>query len=226
MKCYYHPEVTAITTCPDCQHAICEKCYCKDDGKPVCRHCLKIKASITKSPGNSVKIAVTALIVITIFAAGVLINQSLVNTDRKLPVPFNETSSLNLWIAHTILSLDEMQRQSNETQVQSKKTQVNLEAKSAYDKIKYLLPFDSLSELRRFLETDQTDKQKYSRDFDCDDFSFMLSQNAMNEGYQIFPFAEGNHLKNMAHVSLGSSAVAVYVVEPQTDEIRLWGRVD
>ncbi|MEJ2738936.1 MAG: hypothetical protein P8105_03740 [Dehalococcoidia bacterium] len=88
-----------------------------------------------------------------------------------------------------------------------------------------LRPFKSYRELKQFLDEDLTDKHIYSMSFDCDDFAFMLSQNALNKGYQIFPFAEGSHLKNVAHVALGD-AVVVYVVEPQTDEVRIWGKVD
>ena len=106
------------------------------------------------------------------------------------------------------------------------KTQAQLQTKSVSGLMEYLRPFNSLSELKQFLEADQTDKQTYSKDFDCDDFAFMLSKNAMDKGYQVFPFAEGNHLKNVAHVSLGNNSIAVYTVEPQTDEIHLWGRVD
>jgi hypothetical protein len=32
-------------------------------------------------------------------------------------------------------------------------------------------------------------------------------------------------LKNVAHVALGDSII-VYTVEPQTDEVRLWGKID
>ena len=88
-----------------------------------------------------------------------------------------------------------------------------------------LRPFTSYKELKQFLDEDLTDEHIYSKSFDCDDFAFMLSQNALNKGYQIFPFAEGNHLKNVAHVALGDTIV-VYEIEPQTDEISIWGKVD
>lgn len=88
-----------------------------------------------------------------------------------------------------------------------------------------LRPFRSYKELKQFLDEDLTDEHIYSKSFDCDDFAFMLSQNALNKGYQIFPFAEGNHLKNVAHVALGDTII-VYVVEPQTDELSIWGKVD
>ena len=88
-----------------------------------------------------------------------------------------------------------------------------------------LRPFYSLAELQQFLDSDRTNECVYSRDFDCDDFAFMLSQHALNKGYQIFPFAEDNHLKNVAHVAIGDSIV-VYTIEPQTDEIRIWGKID
>jgi hypothetical protein len=88
-----------------------------------------------------------------------------------------------------------------------------------------LRPFINFAELQEFLREDLTDECVYSRDFDCDDFAFMLSQHAINRGYQIFPFAEDNHLKNVAHVALGDSIV-VYTIEPQTDEVSLWGKID
>jgi hypothetical protein len=93
-------------------------------------------------------------------------------------------------------------------------------------RIDYLNPFPTVTDLIKFLEEDPTDQYVYSKDFDCDDFAFTLSQNAMSKGYQLFPFAEGKHLRNVAHVALGDDSVVVYIVEPQTDQIIIWGQVD
>jgi hypothetical protein len=103
--------------------------------------------------------------------------------------------------------------------------QLDLENTLSDGEITCLRPFRSYKELKQFLDEDLTDEHIYSKSFDCDDFAFMLSQNALNRGYQIFPFAEDNHLKNVAHVALDDTII-VYIVEPQTDEIRIWGKVD
>ena len=103
--------------------------------------------------------------------------------------------------------------------------QLNLANTLADGEITCLRPFKSFKELKQFLDEDLTDEHVYSKNFDCDDFAFLLSQNALNKGYQIFPFAEGNHLKNVGHVALGD-AIIVYIIEPQTDEVSIWGKVD
>ncbi len=224
MKCYNHPGISAITTCSVCNRTICEVCYCKDKGWPVCQQCLNARSAYPSH--KYVNRALVVVLFLIFFIAAVILVQSFLNTNRKLISAYNETSASNLWAGHRISSPGETEEQVNEAQLKSGMRGPVLEIKLTSGEIGYLHPFRNLAELKQFLSADQTDKHDYGRDFDCDDFAFLLSKNAISKGYQIFPFAEGSHLKNVAHVYLGKDATAVYTVEPQTDEISLWGRVD
>ena len=59
MKCYYHPDVDAVTTCSNCGRAICQTDVVNMAGKIVCQQCLatgKVTSSATPTiakPNNS-----------------------------------------------------------------------------------------------------------------------------------------------------------------------------
>jgi cell division protein FtsB len=81
--------------------------------------------------------------------------------------------------------------------------------------------FSSRDELEQWLRSDSTSENDYSSRYDCDDFAMDLIRAAEQDGYLIGLYAEGDHVANFA--SIGNS---VYIIEPQTDEVWLWGFVD
>jgi hypothetical protein len=223
MNYYCNPEVGSTDKCPSCGSDISGGCSSRDGSRVVFNQCHKARRA--GLPRGSARLAAIALPVIFFVTIGTF-SSSLLDIELDLPGAFIEASELNIWLSHMMLSIDDSRVQNIEMQGQIKDNQAELEVRSPTGKIEYLRPFSGLRELKQFLEIDDTSELQYSHDFDCDDFAFTLSQNAMNMGYQIFPYAEGDHLKNVAHVSLGTKSTAVYVIEPQTDEISLWGRVD
>ena len=61
MQCYYHPEVEAAATCPECGKAICKSCAIDVGGKIVCQSCLATANSQTPEaagpPNNKMALA-------------------------------------------------------------------------------------------------------------------------------------------------------------------------
>lgn len=81
--------------------------------------------------------------------------------------------------------------------------------------------FSSQDELQQWLWNDSTSDNDYSHRYDCDDFAMDLIRAAEKAGYLIGLYAEGDHVANYASISN-----SVYIIEPQTDEVWLWGSVD
>jgi hypothetical protein len=160
-----------------------------------------------------------------VFTGIVVFGSQYIASDSNLHETDMNFDSACLWLnenGHTALQSYDRSIAEGEVNGVSK---VELEKTLSDGTVVCLRPFINLKELKQFLKEDLTDEHVYSKDFDCDDFAFMLSQHAINKGYQIFPFAEGNHLKNVAHVAM-DNAIVVYTIEPQTDEVRLWGKID
>lgn len=108
--------------------------------------------------------------------------------------------------------------------------------------------FESLEELKSFLEEDNTDNTiilifnadgVVNFDGQCEDFAMQLQTRALEQGfilsteidkYKNLPFftlsqshPEADHMFNAAVIP---SENAVYWIEPTTDEIHYWGRLD
>lgn len=87
--------------------------------------------------------------------------------------------------------------------------------------------FESLAELEAWLAQDETDTTLYIYgsgcilEYDCDDYAVALSRNALADGYSVSLQIEGNHMLNSTII--GNN---VYFIEPQTDEVWLWGYRD
>ena len=95
--------------------------------------------------------------------------------------------------------------------------------------------FNSLSALQGWLWWDDTNLHEYIPNvYDCDDYAFDLMQAALQDGYRIGLYQKGQHVVNFALVGdtpLGAwgvwgTANKVYIIEPQTDEVRFWGYRD
>jgi len=89
--------------------------------------------------------------------------------------------------------------------------------------------FKSLEELQAFLAEDKTDELEYTiHEFDCEDFSITLTQNAMDDGYWIHSTLWwGNvHRMNTAWVECEDGIVESYLIEPNNDRIMLLGTTD
>jgi len=87
-----------------------------------------------------------------------------------------------------------------------------------------LKPFPNVAILEVFLNGDQTDKNKFIEDtFDCDDFAYMLIENANKKGYLMYPYldTEKKHMSCIAPVDDFLHGVSYYSIEPQTD-IKKW----
>jgi hypothetical protein len=223
MNYYCEPKIGTAAKCRACGSDISGEYANHDDGMIL--HRLRSKVRRAGLLRGYAQLSAIALPVIAFLIIGTF-SSPLLDVKTDSPGVFDEATEFNIWLSNKLSSVDNSQVQDIELQGQISDIEMELQVRSPAGKIEHLRPFSSLRELKQFLEIDQTSELQYNRDFDCDDFAFNLSQNAMNMGYQIFPFAEGDHLKNVAHVSLGTKATAVYVIEPQTDEISLWGRVD
>lgn len=87
--------------------------------------------------------------------------------------------------------------------------------------------FDSLNALKAWLAHDDTDHAIYIfgsgclNHYDCDDYAMALVYNALQDGYLISTQIVDNHMMNSTII--GND---IYLIEPQTDEIRLWGKRD
>jgi len=75
--------------------------------------------------------------------------------------------------------------------------------------------------LQQWLWDDPTSDNDYSYRYDCDDFAMDLIRAAEKDGYLIGMYSEEDHVTNFANI--GNT---VYIIEPQTDEVWLWGYVD
>jgi len=183
-----------------------------------------VKALFTGLKRTSRKGISVTLLMILGFALG-LLTQSVYNIMQDSSDTHGAVSIFNSWLGYKILEMSET-NQTDDDLNYSVEISDEIAVVTFNGNIDYLRPFPTVTDLIRFLEEDQTDQHEYSKDFDCDDFAFALSQNAMSKGYQLFPFAEGKHLKNVAHVALGDNSIVVYIIEPQTDQIMIWGQVD
>ena len=87
--------------------------------------------------------------------------------------------------------------------------------------------FGSVDELSAWLAEDDTDSTLYIFGagcvslYDCDDYAVALVYNALFDGYSVSLQVEGNHMQNSTVI--GNN---IYFIEPQTDEVWLWGHRD
>jgi hypothetical protein len=87
--------------------------------------------------------------------------------------------------------------------------------------------FASVDELKAWLAEDDTDSALYIfgsdciSTYDCDDYAIALMYNALADGYLVSLQIEGNHMLNSTII--GNE---IYYIEPQTDEVWLWGYRD
>ena len=87
--------------------------------------------------------------------------------------------------------------------------------------------FESLGVLKAWLEEDDTDSTLYIfgagclTNYDCDDYATALVYNALLDGYSVSTQIEGNHMLNSTIIG-----DKIYFIEPQDDEVWLWGYRD
>ena len=87
--------------------------------------------------------------------------------------------------------------------------------------------FESLAELNAWLAEDDSDTTLYIfgsgclSEYDCDDYAAALVYNALSDGYAVSTQIVGNHMLNSTII--GND---IYYIEPQTDEVWLWGHRD
>jgi hypothetical protein len=87
--------------------------------------------------------------------------------------------------------------------------------------------FESVAELKAWLAEDDTDSTLYIfgsgciSTYDCDDYATALMYNALAHGYLVSLQIKGNHMLNSTII--GNE---IYYIEPQTDEVWLWGYRD
>ena len=87
--------------------------------------------------------------------------------------------------------------------------------------------FESLDALKAWLAQDDTDHAIYIFgsgcliNYDCDDYAIALVYNALQAGYSVSTEISGDHMMNTTII--GNE---IYLIEPQTDEVRLWGNRD
>ena len=87
--------------------------------------------------------------------------------------------------------------------------------------------FGSVDELKVWLAQDDTDSTLYifgagcMTNYDCDDYAVALVYNALLDGYSVSLQVAGSHMQNSTII--GNN---IYFIEPQTDEIWLWGHRD
>jgi hypothetical protein len=87
--------------------------------------------------------------------------------------------------------------------------------------------FASLDELKAWLAQDDTDSSFYIfgsgclGNYDCDDYATALVYNALADGYLVSTQVEGTHMLDCTII--GNN---IYFIEPQTDQVWLWGHRD
>jgi len=87
--------------------------------------------------------------------------------------------------------------------------------------------FESLDELKAWLDKDDTDSTLYIfgfgclADYDCDDYAVALVHNALLDGYSVSLQIEDNHMLNSTII--GNK---IYFIEPQNDKVWFWGYRD
>jgi hypothetical protein len=87
--------------------------------------------------------------------------------------------------------------------------------------------FESLDALKAWLAQDDTDHAIYIFgsgcliNYDCDDYAVALVYNAQQAGYSVSTEIVGDHMINSTII--GNE---IYLIEPQTDEVWLWGKRD
>ena len=87
--------------------------------------------------------------------------------------------------------------------------------------------FESLDALKAWLAQDDTDHAIYIFgsgcliNYDCDDYAVALVYNALQAGYSVSTEIAGDHMMNSTII--GNE---IYMIEPQTDEVQLWGKRD
>jgi hypothetical protein len=87
--------------------------------------------------------------------------------------------------------------------------------------------FESLDALKAWLAQDDTDHTIYIfgsgclANYDCDDYATALVYNALQDGYSVSTEIAGDHMMNSTII--GNE---IYLIEPQTDEVQLWGKRD
>jgi hypothetical protein len=87
--------------------------------------------------------------------------------------------------------------------------------------------FDTYNEMIDFLRKDKTNEIKYIKEtFDCDDFAFTLCKNAAREGYLIHPYPTTDGHVECFTIADTKSIAGIFLIEPQTDAIAVFGTVD
>jgi len=87
--------------------------------------------------------------------------------------------------------------------------------------------FGSVDELKAWLAQDDTESTLYIlgsgciSEYDCDDYAVALVHNALADGYAVSLQIEGSHMLNSTLI--GNE---IYFIEPQNDEVWLWGYRD
>jgi len=90
--------------------------------------------------------------------------------------------------------------------------------------------FNSIEELKQFLEKDKTNENKFSiPDFDCEEFALMLIKNAAEDGCMLYTQLSYNNMTNSWHASNFAmiwKINKIYFIEPQTDKIWMGPYID
>ena len=87
--------------------------------------------------------------------------------------------------------------------------------------------FESLDSLKAWLAQDDSDHVIYVfgdaclNNYDCDDYASALVHNALEDGYLVSTEIVDDHMMNSTII--GND---IYLIEPQTDEVRFWGKRD
>jgi len=85
-----------------------------------------------------------------------------------------------------------------------------------------LRPFADKEELREWLRQDKTNELEYIyKRYDCDDFQIALSIAAAEDGYFLGLKGALRHFMNFTVID-----GEMYKIEPQTDELTYWGKID
>jgi len=100
-----------------------------------------------------------------------------------------------------------------------KENQMNMNEKLMEQKGVNMNP--TFSEVKRFIDTDDTDEMDWTDDFDCTEFSNTLISNMINEGKMFACTTELEFGDNRGHiiVAVNTSDTGLIYVEPQDDKI-------
>jgi len=166
------------------------------------------------------------IIAILVLAVGWL------GAEKELKNYQSELTKANQLLASANLEIDELKNELTANSIALKKlAEDNRELSGVVFNLRTKKPkeFGSLEELKAWLAEDDSDSTFYffegvvdfTKPYDCDDYAVALMRNALEDYYLISTQINDEHMLNSTII--GND---IYLIEPSTDKVWLWGQRD